>query len=327
MARVSNEPETIRLDEVDLDQIMVDEAQNMRHFPPSAKAIQELKADIEVNGLLQPVVVRPSTVNGYKYALVAGFQRMRALTEIGGKIKVLVRVIDAEDQGAIFANLSENMKRNTLSIIDVSYAIGKLADGESTPVLGENNEPTGEVTVITPGLSLKEIAQQLGIGHGYASELNKMRGLRAAIQKKIHTGDITGKLARALVGMTEEQQDEILAKAESGEVSQNVLADTAKGKAKGKRKYKARGEGEESEGGSGKGKAGKKPLTTKGAILVLDELAAKPVAGAGEDGELPDEMESVTQARAVFGVFLKFMTGKIGQGALVNQVIKVIEGE
>jgi ParB family transcriptional regulator, chromosome partitioning protein len=329
MARVSNEPETIKLDEVDLDQIMVDEAQNMRHFPPSAKAIQELKADIEVNGLLQPVVVRPFTVLGYKYALVAGFQRMRALTEIGGKIKVLVRVIDAEDQGAIFANLSENMKRNTLSAIDISHAIGKLADGESTPVLGEDNEPTGEVTVITPGLSLKEIAQQLGIGHGYASELNKMRGLRAAIQKKIHTGDITGKLARALVGMTEEQQDEILAKAESGEVSQNVLADTAKGKAKGKRKYKARGEGdgegEGSEGGSGKGKAGKKPLTTKGAILVLDELAAKPVAG--EDGELPEEYESTVQARAIFGVFLKFMNGKIGQGALVNQVIKVIQGE
>jgi ParB-like chromosome segregation protein Spo0J len=336
--RVSNEIETLKQDEVDIEQILVDEVQNMRHFPPPAKAFQELKEDIRKNGLIQPVVVRPCGENGFKYSLAAGFNRMKALGELyaEGAIdgKVLVRVMEAEDQGAVFINLAENMKRNSLSIIDISYAIGRLADGESTPVIGEDGEPTGEVTVIVPGLSLKEIAKELGIGHGYTSELNKMRGLRAAIQKKIHNGDIKGVLARALVGMTEEQQDATLAKLEAGDVSQNLLAETAKGKGKNKRKYAADrkakggggvGEGEGEEGGEGGGKAKvKKPLTTKGAILVLEELAAKPVAG--EDGEVPTLTATQEQVRVIFGAMLKFMAGKIGQGALVNQVVKVIEG-
>lgn len=320
MGRVSNEIELLKQDEVGIEEILVDESQNMRHFPPSKQKVQELKDDILKNGQLQPVVVRAASLNGHKYSLVAGFQRMRALTELaaeGNTIpSVLVRVIDAEDQGAIFANLSENMKRNTLSTIDISYAIGKLVDGETTPVIGEDGEATGEDTVITPGLSLKEIAVQLGIGHGYASELNKMRGLRKPIQKKIHDGEIKGVLARQLVNMTEEEQDKVLAQVEAGEASQNTLAEVAKGKGK-KRKYKAdrkgKGEAAAGEGGEGEGAPApvKRGLTSKGAILVLEELTAKDA----------DTDEAV---KRILKVFLKFMSGGIGQGALVKQVAKAV---
>lgn len=321
MGRVSNEVELLKQDEVEIDEILVDELQNMRHFPPPKAKVQELKDDLVKNGQLQPVVVRPSTNNGHKYALVAGFQRMKALTELAtegtpvNEGRVLVRVVEAEDQGAIFANLSENMKRNTLSTIDISYAIGKLVDGETTPVIGEDGEATGEDTVITPGLSLKEIAVQLGIGHGYASELNKMRGLRKPIQKKIHDGEIKGVLARQLVNMTEEEQDKVLAQVEAGEASQNTLAEVARGKGK-KRKYKAdrKGKGEASgDGGDGEGAPApvKRGLTSKGAILVLEELTAKDA----------DTDEAV---KRVLKVFLKFMSGGIGQGALVKQVAKAV---
>ena len=57
--QLSNEPSDLKLDEVTIDQIFVDESRNMRKFPPPAKEVQDLSNDIAERGQLQPVVVQP----------------------------------------------------------------------------------------------------------------------------------------------------------------------------------------------------------------------------------------------------------------------------
>lgn len=317
--QLSNEPSDLKLDEVTIDQIFVDESRNMRKFPPPAKEVQDLSNDIAERGQLQPVVVQPYNQNGFMYALVAGYQRMKAI-ELAGIEKVLVRIIDAEDSGATFANIAENFKRSSISIVDLSYAIGKLKDGDST------KDEAGTITVTQPAMTLKDIATQLGMSHGNVSEIDKIRNLRTPIQKKIHTGEITKDLARQLIRMTEEEQDKVLAGIEAGE-SSSALVEAAKSKkAKTGKKRKAKGKGK---GGDGDGEGGEdgsapvqRPLSSKAAILVMEELAAKPKAEEGE--EAVEETTSQLSAREIFKQVKRLLEGKIGAKALVNQVMKYL---
>ena len=317
--QLSNEPSDIELDEVTIDQIFVDESRNMRKFPPPAKEVQDLSNDIAERGQLQPVVVQPYNQNGFMYALVAGYQRMKAI-ELAGIEKVLVRIIDAEDSGATFANIAENFKRSSISIVDLSYAIGKLKDGDST------KDEAGTVTVTQPAMTLKDIATQLGMSHGNVSEIDKIRNLRTPIQKKIHTGEITKDLARQLIRMDEAEQDKVLAGIEAGE-SSSALVEAAKSKkAKTGKKRKAKGKGK---GGDGDGEGGEdgsapvqRPLSSKAAILVMEELAAKPKAEEGE--EAAEETTSQLAAREIFKQVKRLLEGKIGAKALVNQVMKYL---
>ncbi len=318
--QLSNEPsDLLKLDEVTIDQIFVDESRNMRKFPPPAKEVQDLSNDIAERGQLQPVVVQPYNQNGFMYALVAGYQRMKAI-ELAGIEKVLVRIIDAEDSGATFANIAENFKRSSISIVDLSYAIGKLKDGDST------KDEAGTITVTQPAMTLKEISEQLGMSHGNVSEIDKIRNLRTPIQKKIHTGDITKDLARQLIRMDEAEQDKVLAGIEAGE-SSSALVEAAKSKkAKTGKKRKAKGKGK---GGDGDGEGGEdgsapvqRPLSSKAAILVMEELAAKPKAEEGE--EAVEETTSQLAAREIFKQVKRLLEGKIGAKALVNQVMKYL---
>ncbi len=317
--QLSNEPGDLKLDEVSIDQIFVDESRNMRKFPPPAKEVQDLSNDIAERGQLQPVVVQPYNQNGFVYALVAGYQRMKAIG-MAGIEKVLVRIIDAEDSGATFANIAENFKRSSISIVDLSYAIGKLKDGDST------KDEAGTITVTQSAMTLKDIATQLGMSHGNVSEIDKIRNLRTPIQKKIHTGDITKDLARQLIRMDEAEQDKVLAGIEAGE-SSSALVEAAKSKkAKTGKKRKAKGKGK---GGDGDGEGGEdgsapvqRPLSSKAAILVMEELAAKPKAEEGE--EAVEETTSQLAAREIFKQVKRLLEGKIGAKALVNQVMKYL---
>lgn len=321
-SRIANEvTETVTQDTVQFHEIFVDETQNMRRFPPPVKYVQDLAKSIKDNGQLQPVVVRPysGSENGYKYSLVAGFQRMKAiglLLETRTNMAVLVRVVDAEDTGAIIANVVENKDRYAGTIIDLSYAIGKLKDGVT------EKDEAGTITVIQAGMAGKEIAEQLGLSQGNVSEIEKMRFLRQPIQKKIHNGEITKDLARQLIRMTEEEQDETLAQVEAG-VSQHALTHVAEDKratkkSKGKRKSKKGSVGDDGDGEGGNGGSVKRPLSAKAALIEITGLVEQV---EGEE----EATASRVAVREVCKQIKRFMEGKIGSKALFNQIMKQLE--
>ena len=79
-----------------------------------AEELAELRASLKANGLLQPIVVRPSAAGGYE--LIAGERRLRAATELGWTdIPVIVRDID--DRTLLTLALVENLQRADLNAV------------------------------------------------------------------------------------------------------------------------------------------------------------------------------------------------------------------
>jgi len=97
--------------------------QPRRRFEPEATA--GLAASIRLQGVLQPVVVRPRAEGGYQ--LVAGERRWRAAREAG--VPTLPAVVrEADDRDALLLGLVENVARENLSPVEEARAYASLVD-------------------------------------------------------------------------------------------------------------------------------------------------------------------------------------------------------
>jgi len=86
----------------------------------SGEAVDTLAESIMVDGVLEPLVVRPSKAEVGKYEVVCGVRRLRAAQKAGLKaVPCIVREMD--DVDAMEATLVENMERRNLS----DYEVGR----------------------------------------------------------------------------------------------------------------------------------------------------------------------------------------------------------
>lgn len=280
-----------------LDQVHMDETTNLSRFAPNPKDIQELSTDIIRRGQLQPVVVRPY-VNGDgpvegKYQLVAGFQRFRAITmakENGTDLPVLARVVAADDREALLDNLAENIKRKNQTPMDVAFAIRALAQA---------------------GLTQGEIGKEFGKSGSWISNHSKFIELRPLVQKQIHTGEIPFTVARTLPGMTDEEQDDLLARVKEAQQSGGNVQDVATSTR------------QEKKGKSKKGRKSKNEQTT------VKGISAKEALGQFERltleiKELEKPGKSQLAAVQLYGFLTKYLTGKLGAQALHNRVMELV---
>ena len=75
------------------------------------------KESIRKNGIIQPIVVRPSTKEGFELEVIAGFGRYEIAHELEfAEVPVLVK--DVDDKEAYEIHLSENLDREQLSFFD-----------------------------------------------------------------------------------------------------------------------------------------------------------------------------------------------------------------
>jgi ParB family chromosome partitioning protein len=122
--KVDPEGEASALRELDLDAI-----QPGRYQPRSAmdpKKLEELSESIRVQGLVQPVVVRPLARAG-TYELIAGERRWRA-TRMAGKTTIPAIVRDIEDEATLALALIENIQRENLNPLEEAVALKRLID-------------------------------------------------------------------------------------------------------------------------------------------------------------------------------------------------------
>lgn len=84
-------------------------------------AFNELKEDIESNGLINPITVR-KTCQGYE--VVAGSRRFRAAVALGLD-SIECNVVDVDDEGAFLMALAENMHRQPMAYADRCRAIAR----------------------------------------------------------------------------------------------------------------------------------------------------------------------------------------------------------
>ena len=93
------------------------------HFEPDA--LQELAESIKVQGVIQPVVVRPVTAG--RFELVAGERRWRA-AQLAGLQEIPAVIKELNDQSAAAVSLIENIQRENLNPLEESRALQRLID-------------------------------------------------------------------------------------------------------------------------------------------------------------------------------------------------------
>ena len=179
--------EVARQDEVDIDLIKPNPRQPRKHF--DQEALNELIASIREIGILQPPVVR-RTSNGV-FELIMGERRYRAAKAAGLKtIPVIIR--QTADNDLLREALIENIHRSQLNALEEAAAYSQLLNDFSC--------------------THEELAQKLGRSRPLISNTIRLMNLPTSVQSKVASGEISAGHARALLGLSDAQMIESLAK-------------------------------------------------------------------------------------------------------------------
>jgi len=174
-------------DEVDIDLIKPNPRQPRKHF--DQEALNELIASIKEIGILQPPVVR-RTSNGV-FELIMGERRYRAAKAAGLKtIPVIIR--QTADNDLLREALIENIHRSQLNALEEAAAYSQLLNDFSC--------------------THEELAQKLGRSRPLISNTIRLMNLPTSVQSKVASGEISAGHARALLGLSDAQMIESLAK-------------------------------------------------------------------------------------------------------------------
>jgi ParB family chromosome partitioning protein len=147
-----------------------------------AEDLAELQASLATNGLLQPIVVRPTSPTGYE--LIAGERRLRAATQLGwNEIPVVVREID--DQTLLTLALVENLQRTDLNAVEEAEGYQRLIDEF--------------------GLTQQRVAEIVGKDRTTVANTLRVLQLPPAVRQMVQQGELTLGHARALLALEDER--------------------------------------------------------------------------------------------------------------------------
>ena len=178
--------EVAQQNEVSIDLISPNPRQPRTVFDEGA--LNELIASIKEIGILQPPVVRKTS--GGKYELIMGERRFRAAKAAGLKtIPVIIR--QTPDNELLREALIENIHRSQLNPLEEGAAYAQL--------LTDFN------------CTHEELATKLGRSRPLISNTMRLLNLPASVQRKVAAGIISAGHARALLGITDQNEIEKLA--------------------------------------------------------------------------------------------------------------------
>lgn len=128
--------------QIPIKEILADEDWNCRGHIDLPK-LQSLIKDIQINGLIQPITVRPLEHPKYKYKVITGHRRLKAHEILKvEKIKAIIHNVD--DHKARILNLQENIQREDLNILQEAKAI------ETFKILGMTPKDVAEELSVSP---------------------------------------------------------------------------------------------------------------------------------------------------------------------------------
>jgi ParB family chromosome partitioning protein len=138
-----------------------------------------LAESIRTHGVIQPVVVKPSTPPG-SYTLIAGERRWRA-AGIAGLDEIPAVVMDVSLQAQLELALVENVIRSDLSPLEEAAAYRQLIDEF--------------------GLTQADVAERVGRSRVAVTNTLRLLLLPDRVKEALESGEITEGHARALLGL------------------------------------------------------------------------------------------------------------------------------
>ncbi len=171
--------------EVPLDQIEPNRYQPRKVFDPDS--IRELAQTIDEHGLLEPIILRE--YEPAKYEIIAGERRYRAMKLLDWENvpAIVKKMSDAETASMA---LIENLQRRDLSSVEEAQAYQQLMD--------LNN------------LTQQQLAKVMGKSQSTIANKLRLLKLIKPVQNAILDNRISERHGRALIGLNEEQQRDLL---------------------------------------------------------------------------------------------------------------------
>lgn len=171
---------------IELDLIQRGRFQPRRHFDEDS--LRELADSIAAQGVVQPIVVRPTT--GKEYELIAGERRWRAAQLAGlGDIPAVIRHVD--DQSAMAMGLIENIQRDDLNPLEEAEALHRLLEEFD--------------------LTHQQIAQAVGKSRTTVTNLMRLLELNPDVKALVDERRLEMGHARALMALLGDEQSQAAA--------------------------------------------------------------------------------------------------------------------
>jgi ParB family chromosome partitioning protein len=159
------------------------------------ESLRELAESIKVQGVMQPVLVRPV---GDGYEIIAGERRVRAAA-IAGLHEVPVIIRQVPDNAALAMALIENIQREDLNPLEEAHGVQRL--------------------IREFHFTHEQAAQAIGRSRSATSNLLRLTNLAAPVQQMVLDGKLDMGHARALLALSGAQQIQLGNRIAAGQLS------------------------------------------------------------------------------------------------------------
>ena len=164
------------IQKINISQIKPNPSQPRKNFKD--EDLKELSSSIKNQGLIQPIIVKPTDDN--QFQIIAGERRWRAC-QLNGMHEVECVIKNLDDTNVLEAALIENIQREDLNVIEEAKAYKGLIN-----IKGINNE---------------NLAKLIGKSSSHVSNILRLLELDKKIQQMVINGDLSMGHARALIGV------------------------------------------------------------------------------------------------------------------------------
>lgn len=178
---------TEKVQEIPLDEIRPNPYQPRKTFDDST--LRELADSIMLNGVIQPVILRQSSVKGYE--IIAGERRVRA-SRLAGKTTIPAIVREFDETAMIEVAILENLQREDLTPLEEAEGYQTLMNKLS--------------------LTQVNVAQRLGKSRPYIANHLRLLNLPQDVKRMLQEGLVSMGQARTLLGLNDESLISELAK-------------------------------------------------------------------------------------------------------------------
>ena len=194
---------------INISQIIPNPFQPRKNFKD--EELKELSSSINNQGLIQPIIVKPTT--NKQFLIIAGERRWRAC-QLNGMHEIDCIVKDLDDTNVLEAALIENIQREDLNVIEEANAYKGLVDINKI-----NNE---------------SLAKLIGKSSSHVSNILRLLELDKNIQQMVINGEISMGHARALIGVPDafNKAKEIIEKKLSVRQVEKITSEFKKNKSK-----------------------------------------------------------------------------------------------
>jgi len=208
LSTTNNKNETNNnVQKINISQILPNPLQPRKNF--KNEELKELSSSIKNQGLIQPIIVKPT--DGNQFQIIAGERRWRAC-QLNGMHEVDCVIKDLDETSVLEAALIENIQREDLNVIEEANAYKGLIN-----IKNINNE---------------SLAKLIGKSPSHVSNILRLLELDKKIQEMVISGDLSMGHARALIGVPDaiNKANEIVEKKLSVRQTEKITSEFKKNK-------------------------------------------------------------------------------------------------